>query len=186
MRDYSDKRDFILHPDYCKPVMPRMSVCEFDPRASRGVDEMVDIHYLRYLRPGDLQIDIPLIARSVWDEPMATTLIHQSQAMFRNGAPESATFVIEAGREVLGFSSIRKSWAMPNMAEFTGVTVHPKHQDKGFGTLLTRARLELAKALKVEYVMVSTIHPGFFENFGFETIDIHYGDQTWSVMRKEI
>ena len=169
--------DFILSRDYHLPVMPRMSVRdEFDPN---DTCELVDTHYLRYLRPSDME-DIRRVAESCWDEAMATTLVHQAQEMFSR--KDVAIFVIQKGsKDVIGFTGIRHSWVMPHTAEMIGVTVMPEHQGKGFGGILTRARLELAKELGMEYVMVSTIVPGFFKEFGFEEIDIH-GE--WVLMRK--
>lgn len=172
--------DNITNRGFWAHVMPRLGpigVC--DPATE--VPEIIESWKISYAQPSHMA-EIANLASKLWEPHRAQRLVSQVAQSFHTNA-DSAWFVITSGPKVAGFAGIRASWMMPEAAECIGINVDPDYQFLGFGRILNRARLALAKELGSSYVLVSTVQPGFFENEGFRLIDVHRG---WCVMKKEL
>ncbi|MGD0266467.1 MAG: RNA 3'-terminal phosphate cyclase [Candidatus Methylomirabilota bacterium] len=78
-------------------------------------------------------------------------------------------FVAEVDGEIVGVCGLSLYWE--DLAEIRTLAVHEAHAGKGLGSALVTACLEEAGALGVGRVFALTYRPGYFERFGFRTID---------------
>jgi RNA 3'-terminal phosphate cyclase (ATP) len=78
-------------------------------------------------------------------------------------------FVCEADGQVVGLCALSLYWE--DLAEIRTLAVHEAHGGKGLGAALVTACLEEAAGLGVRRVFALTYRPGYFERFGFHTID---------------
>jgi RNA 3'-terminal phosphate cyclase (ATP) len=78
-------------------------------------------------------------------------------------------FVCEADGQVVGLCALSLYWE--DLAEIRTLAVHESHGGKGLGAALVTACLEEAAGLGVRRVFALTYRPGYFERFGFHTID---------------
>lgn len=78
-------------------------------------------------------------------------------------------FVAEVGGEIVGVCGLSLYWE--DLAEIRTLAVHEAHGGKGLGAALVTACLEEAGALGVRRVFALTYRPGYFERFGFRTLD---------------
>ena len=78
-------------------------------------------------------------------------------------------FVAEVGGEIVGVCGLSLYWE--DLAEIRTLAVHEAHGGRGLGAALVTACLEEAGALGVGRVFALTYRPGYFERFGFRTID---------------
>lgn len=78
-------------------------------------------------------------------------------------------FVAEVDGEIVGVCGLSLYWE--DLAEIRTLAVHEAHGGKGLGSALVSACFEEAGALGVGRVFALTYRPGYFERFGFRTID---------------
>ena len=78
-------------------------------------------------------------------------------------------FVCEVDGQIVGLCALSLYWE--DLAEIRTLAVHEEHGGKGLGGALVTACLEEAAGLGVRRVFALTYRPGFFERFGFHTID---------------
>lgn len=78
-------------------------------------------------------------------------------------------FVCEVDGQIAGVCALSLYWE--DLAEVRTLAVHEAHGGKGLGGLLVNACLEEAAGLGVRRVFALTYRPGYFERFGFHTID---------------
>jgi|GEM_PF-7061 len=78
-------------------------------------------------------------------------------------------FVAEVDGEIVAVCGLSLYWE--DLAEIRTLAVHEAHGGKGLGSALVTACLEEAGALGVGRVFALTYRPGYFERFGFRTID---------------
>ncbi len=78
-------------------------------------------------------------------------------------------FVCEVDGQIVGLCALSLYWE--DLAEIRTLAVHEEHGGKGLGGALVAACLEEAAGLGVRRVFALTYRPGFFERFGFHTID---------------
>ena len=78
-------------------------------------------------------------------------------------------FVCEVDGDIVGLCALSLYWE--DLAEIRTLAVHGAHGGKGLGAALVTACLEEAAALGVRRVFALTYRPGYFERFGFRTID---------------
>jgi RNA 3'-terminal phosphate cyclase (ATP) len=78
-------------------------------------------------------------------------------------------FVAEVDGEIAGVCGLSLYWE--DLAEIRTLAVHEAHGGKGLGSALVTACLEEAGALGVGRVFALTYRLGYFERFGFRTID---------------
>jgi amino-acid N-acetyltransferase len=78
-------------------------------------------------------------------------------------------FVAEVDGEIAGVCGLSLYWE--DLAEIRTLAVHEARGGKGLGSALVTACLEEAGALGVGRVFALTYRPGYFERFGFRTID---------------
>ena len=71
---------------------------------------------------------------------------------------------------VIGCCALQICWE--DLAEIRSLAVHPQHQGKKIGALLTEAALEEALAFNVTKVFTLTYRPEFFKKYGFAQIEI--------------
>ncbi|MBI2846300.1 MAG: N-acetyltransferase [Chloroflexi bacterium] len=79
-------------------------------------------------------------------------------------------FVVRDGGDVLGCGALHILWS--DLAEVKSVAVSEERQSQGVGSKIVEACLKEAKALGIPLVFCLTYRPGFFERFGFQTVDI--------------
>jgi len=68
-----------------------------------------------------------------------------------------------------GCCALQVCWE--DMAEIRSLAVVKDHWGKGIGRQLLEAAVEEARRLELTKVFTMTYHPGFFEKYGFHTID---------------
>ncbi len=78
-------------------------------------------------------------------------------------------FVAEVDGEIVAVCGLSLYWE--DLAEIRTLAVHEAHGGKGLGSALVTACLEEAGALGVGRVFALTYRLGYFERFGFRTID---------------
>jgi RNA 3'-terminal phosphate cyclase (ATP) len=78
-------------------------------------------------------------------------------------------FVCEVDGQIVGLCALSVYWE--DLAEIRTLAVHEAHGGKGLGAALVTASLEEAAALGVRRVFALTYRPGYFERFGFRTLD---------------
>lgn len=78
-------------------------------------------------------------------------------------------FVCEVDEQIVGLCALSLYWE--DLAEIRTLAVHEAHGGKGLGACLVTACLEEAAALGVRRVFALTYRPGYFERFGFRTLD---------------
>ncbi len=78
-------------------------------------------------------------------------------------------FVCEVDGQIVGLCALSLYWE--DLAEVRTLAVHEAHGGKGLGAALVTACLDEAAALGVRRVFALTYRPGYFERFGFRTID---------------
>lgn len=78
-------------------------------------------------------------------------------------------FVCEVDGQIVGLCALSVYWE--DLAEIRTLAVHEAQGGKGLGAALVTACLEEAAALGVRRVFALTYRPGYFERFGFRTID---------------
>jgi len=78
-------------------------------------------------------------------------------------------FVAEVDGEIAGVCGLSLYWE--DLAEIRTLAVHEAHGGMGLGSALVTACLQEAGALGVGRVFALTYRPGYFERFGFRTID---------------
>jgi amino-acid N-acetyltransferase len=74
----------------------------------------------------------------------------------------------EAGK-VVGCCALQFCWE--NLAEIRSLAVSPEYTGQGIGTTLTERTIQEAFFFKIKDLFTLTYRPGFFEQFGFNTID---------------
>jgi amino-acid N-acetyltransferase len=77
--------------------------------------------------------------------------------------------VCEVGGEVVGICALSLYWE--DLAEIRTLAVQETHGRKGIGSALVKACIEEATSLGVRRIFTLTYRPGYFERFGFATID---------------
>ena len=78
-------------------------------------------------------------------------------------------FVYEVDDKVVGICALSLYWE--DLAEIRTLAVQDTHGGKGIGSALVKACLEEAASLGVRRIFTLTYRPGYFERFGFRTID---------------
>ncbi len=78
-------------------------------------------------------------------------------------------FVCELDAQIVGLCALSLYWE--DLAEIRTLAVHEAHGGKGLGAALVNACLEEAAGLGVRRIFALTYRPGYFERFGFHTID---------------
>jgi RNA 3'-terminal phosphate cyclase (ATP) len=78
-------------------------------------------------------------------------------------------FVCEVDGQIVGLCALSLYWE--DLAEIRTLAVHEKHGGKGLGAALVTACLDEAAGLGVRRVFALTYRPGYFERFGFHTLD---------------
>jgi RNA 3'-terminal phosphate cyclase (ATP) len=78
-------------------------------------------------------------------------------------------FVCEVDGEVVGICALSLYWE--DLAEIRTLAVQETHGGKGIGSALVKACIEEASGLGVRRIFTLTYRPGYFERFGFATID---------------
>jgi amino-acid N-acetyltransferase len=78
-------------------------------------------------------------------------------------------FICEVEGQIAGLCALSLYWE--DLAEIRTLAVHEAHGGKGLGAALVTACLEEAAGLGVRRVFALTYRPGYFERFGFHTID---------------
>ena len=78
-------------------------------------------------------------------------------------------FVCELEAQIVGLCALSLYWE--DLAEIRTLAVHEAHGGKGLGAALVNACLEEAAGLGVRRIFALTYRPGYFERFGFHTID---------------
>lgn len=78
-------------------------------------------------------------------------------------------FVIENGGQVVGCCALHVTWS--DLAEVKCLAVREDHQGGRLGGQLVEACLSDARVLGVPRVFVLTYIPGYFERFGFRTVE---------------
>lgn len=81
-----------------------------------------------------------------------------------------SVYVTGPEETVIGCCALQICWE--DLAEIRSLAVHPQHQGKKIGALLTEAALEEAIAFKVAKVFTLTYQPEFFKKYGFSQIEI--------------
>jgi len=80
------------------------------------------------------------------------------------------TFLVaEHDGKVVGCCALQVIWS--DLAEIKSLAVEKDYAGKGFGTVLVKAAIEVAKKMKVPKVFALTLEPNFFRKLGFELID---------------
>ncbi len=98
-------------------------------------------------------------------------------------APQFYAATMELDK-IVGFAAMRKSMLMNGFWEFIWVAVHPDHQGKGIGDMLTNYRLDRARELGATSVLLVTQKPKYFNRFGFIT-DREHGNG-WHAMSAQL
>jgi amino-acid N-acetyltransferase len=78
-------------------------------------------------------------------------------------------FVIENGGDVVGCCALHVTWS--DLAEVKCLAVREDHQGDRLGEQLVEACLSDARVLGVPRVFVLTYIPGYFDRFGFRTVE---------------
>jgi len=78
-------------------------------------------------------------------------------------------FICELDGQIVGLCALSLYWE--DLAEIRTLAVHEVHVGKGLGAALVNACLEEAAGLGVRRIFALTYRPGYFERFGFHTID---------------
>ena len=78
-------------------------------------------------------------------------------------------FVYAEGENVYGCCALHIDWE--DLSEIKSLAVAPSRLKKGIGKKLLDECMKEARTLKLKKVFALTYVPGFFEQFGFKTVD---------------
>lgn len=79
-------------------------------------------------------------------------------------------YVIKDEDELLACGSLHVVWS--DLAEIKAVAVREDYQSRGLGTLLMNRCFQEAKELGLATVFVLTHKPAYYEQFGFQLVDV--------------
>jgi RNA 3'-terminal phosphate cyclase (ATP) len=131
--------------------------------ASAGKFEMQSGAVVRKARATDVPAMQSLVARFAARGELLPRTLNEMYQHLRD------FFVAEVDGEIAGVCGLSLYWE--DLAEIRTLAVHEAHGGKGLGSALVTACLEEAGALGVGRVFALTYRPGYFERFGFRTID---------------
>ena len=69
---------------------------------------------------------------------------------------------------LLGIAALHITWA--GLAEIRSVVVVPSHRRRGIASALVKICLDEARAIGLSEIFLLTLHPGFFQRFGFRVV----------------
>lgn len=141
-----------------RPAPSAIGYLRGDPQSERGASPVV-----RKARAADVPAMQSLVAHFAARGDLLPRTLNELYQHLRD------FFVCEADGQIVGVCALSLYWE--DLAEIRTLAVHEAYGGRGLGGLLVRACLEEAAGLGVRRVFALTYRPGFFERFGFRTID---------------
>ena len=131
---------------------------------------------IRELEKGDVHPCVEIV-RENWGDEVADRFWDEVQHSFLRGMkwpPEY--FVYEEGGTVIAFAGMIRSWLMNGVTDFVWINVKKEYQGYGYGSALTRYRVDRCRREGVSVINLMTQKPNFFEPFGFVSTYNYQGD----------
>lgn len=139
--------------------------------------------YIRWMEMDDIPACREIV-RQHWGSMIAEQAAVEMGEMFTSNSKwPPRYFVAMDDTGICGFAGMQSSMMMSNYWELIWINIRPDRMNSGLGRRLTQARLDHIASKDGTVVLLSTQNPGFFEQFGFKTIDNLDG---WCLMRLQI
>jgi amino-acid N-acetyltransferase len=113
--------------------------------------------------------DIKAIHKLLQDYGTRGELLPRPLSGLYDHVRDFSVFEDPASGAILGCCALQFCWE--DLAEIRSVAVHPDHVRQKIGSQLVQTAIQEAGEYKIKQLFVLTYRPGFFQKYGFRTID---------------
>jgi amino-acid N-acetyltransferase len=111
--------------------------------------------------------EVPEIRRFLVEFSQEGGILPRTLADLYSQLRDYYVFREEAG-PLLGIAALHITWA--GLAEIRSVAVVPSHRGRGIASALVSTCLDEARTIGLSEIFLLTLHPGFFQRFGFRVV----------------